>query len=370
MSIYRECTIIDTVRDPTSVCFAKNGDVLVTSYEYHSLYVLDQAGRVKRIIGGHGVEELKFKGPKQVAFNEHDNSIYIMESMGKRIQVISAQQTFLSFFAYNNSTSWIKSFSPSAFCIGPNGYVYSTSLHTKSVEIYHSNGILLHQFNTNITRALTGIAIDSDSNIHVSSHSGVKVFNSQGDSLYEYCTDQWVTGISITNSGISLVISKGLIAVCMSNGSLQCEYRGNFYPHCVAICPDDSAWIASQEGIIVLPQLFLPPFDLSLLCHQSILKMVDEIPVHILPLVFNKVFTEWSHELKIDLPCHSSNVSGDIDDENYGTIDKLKLGCTWKMPQPLPSGELLTGGSDLPLVKEVLVKYTLPVLQNVLIRIM
>ena len=44
------------------------------------------------------------------------------------------------------------------------------------------------------------------------------------------------------------------------------------------------------------------------------------------PPVFNKVFTEWSHELKIDLPCPSSNVSGDIDDENYATIDKLKLG--------------------------------------------
>lgn len=269
----------------------------VSSYEYHCVYVLNESGQsIRPVIGRHGKGELQFIGPKQVACC-HDK-LYVMESLGNRIQVINETTgQFVSYFGIPHRMET----PPRAFCVSLDGCVYIAN-ERKSVCIYHSSGMILHTFDTGISRALTGIALDNtECNIHVSSHSGVRVFTTGGDHLRDYATDKWATGVTVLSNGLALVTSKGCLSVYSSCGRLICDYRGLFYPLHVTMAPDESIWITCEEGIVVLPNLCLPPFSLSLQAKQSILLQMDTLPISLLPPYFIKVFSEWSHSLDITI---------------------------------------------------------------------
>jgi hypothetical protein len=338
-----QCTVIDAVKDPTSISFGNGGDIIVTSYEDHCLYVLGDEGETKHVIGSHGVDELHFKGPKQVSFL--DGLIYVMEAINDRIQIVTPDGKFKSFFSPSIRKPFL-----SAFCIDSNGYVYmcTSVAQLRMVHVYHPSGDLKHQFDTKISRTLTGIAIDSDGNIHVSSYSGVKVFTPYGDEIREYCSLQWANGIKIIPSGLCLVICKGLLAVYLPTGDLLCEYRGQFYPYDVAIATDESVWIACQNSIVILPKLFIPPFSLSLLSQQTILQAVDELPISLLPPAFKRVYNEWTHELKIELHESETDVTSYCVKLKLGTpIPVVHRFVCFKLNIFLGSGDSTSSGGSL-----------------------
>lgn len=300
---YRKCTVVKSVRDPTCVSFADNGTAVVTSYEYHCLHILGDNEETLKTIGQHGPDKLQFKGPKHSLV--HNDCIYILESIGNRIQILTLDGEFKSFFGLDRNRVIRSSYS--AFCIGTNERIYVCT-SSQSIAIFNMDGVLMHHIKTKLTRALTGIAIDRDGNLHVSSHSGITVYTPDGDHLRDY-SNQWATGITIIPTGLCLVSSKGLLAVYTSDGRLICQYMGQFYPHYVAMASDGSVWIACTDGIIVLSTLFLPPFTLSLLCHRTILLHLNQLPVSLLPPFFSKIFEEWHHELTVKMNQDEETIS-------------------------------------------------------------
>ena len=167
------------VNRPWFIAFSNNGDMFVTSFNNHCIYVYDNNGRQKTTIGSKGSGPLQFNNPMGIAIS--GDIMYVAESGGNRIHKLTLRGEFLGVFGSKESGKWQLLY-PQGICIGPDDKIYVADDINNCIQVFNQNGNRCRfDNNTFACNSPYDISFDCSGHLHVTSISKlVTVFSSEG----------------------------------------------------------------------------------------------------------------------------------------------------------------------------------------------
>ena len=250
---------ITGINRPFFIAFSDNGDMFVTSFYDHCIYVYDTSGRQKTTIGSYGTGPLQFNGPIGIAIN--GEIMYVGEHTGNRIHKITLGGEFLG--AFGSKGSGKGQFNgPYAICIGPDGRIYVVDYGNNRIQVFHQDETFSHNIDSTVSgnkefRSPVGLSFDHFGHLHVTCHCSnipiVAVFTPEGQYIRQ-CGQSHLNGprgIAIDSSGNSLVINRSgkSLSIFDPHGNFIHSIIGGFKePAGVAVVSDGSVWIADASN--------------------------------------------------------------------------------------------------------------------------
>ena len=240
---------ITGLNNPWFMAFSSNGDMFVTSYTNHCVYVYDSSGRQKTTIGSNGNGPLQFSNPTGIVINGELMFVANCEADYVRVLNINGTVRIGSCTSGPNQSSC----QPQAVCIGPDRKIYVARSGKQQIEVFHPNRMWSHNIQTYCVTPY-GLCFDISGNLHVSDRYSncVIVFTPKGQQIHRYGRNilNQPRGIVIDPAGYSLVINDD------GHSLFIFDPRGNFltstaiglikYAVGITVSPDGSIWIADN----------------------------------------------------------------------------------------------------------------------------
>ena len=235
---------------PRYLAFSDNGDMFVTSYRNHCIYVYDSSGRQKTTIGSKG--PLQFMNPMGIAIN--GDIMYVVEFEGHRIHKLTLGGEFLSTFGNKGSDKGQFS-CPWGICIGPNGRIYVADNGNCCIQVFHSDDTFSHIINCNVSnrRFPYGLSFDISGLLHVTCvFNVVNVFTPEGQYVRQYGQSHLCNpfDIAIDSAGNSLVVNNSgdSLSIFDPLGNYIHSIGGFKNPVGVAVASNGSVWVADYAN--------------------------------------------------------------------------------------------------------------------------
>ena len=194
---------------PFFVAIHENGGIYVGSGDRNCIYVLDQAGAQKELIGSGGNGNLEFNRPLGICIK--GDEIYVCDSLNHRIQKLSTNGRFLGKFgSYGTGRGQFNG--PIAVVMDSNDRLIVSDWGNHRIQFLMTNGDWLSTIDGNGIGDHCfihpwGLALDPQGNIHVAAYgsNSIKVFTADGTFVRLYGNPIGPKGIAIDNEGYSLV---------------------------------------------------------------------------------------------------------------------------------------------------------------------
>ena len=248
---------ITGINCPTYIAFTDNGDMFVTSYTDHFIYVYDSSGKKKTTIGsGWGSGEVQFQSPNGIDIS--GEAVYVAESGGHRIHKLTTEGEYIGVFGKYGSV--IGEFSnPSDVKISPDGKVYVADFSNNRILVFHPDWTISHVIDGTVSGdgsffSPQGLAVDLSGNVHVGAYgsSSVTVFTPSGQFVRQYDKSHTngPSGMAIDPSGYSLVNnrSNGTLSIFDPSGRFIHSVGGFDHQFGVSVSPDGSVWVADTNN--------------------------------------------------------------------------------------------------------------------------
>ena len=246
-------TITGTIA-PVFIDFSNNGDMFVTSYSDHCIYVYDSNGRKKTTIGSYGTGPLQFNSPMGIAINR--DIIYVVEHEGHRIHKLTLGGTFLNTFGSNGSGKG-QFYHPYDVCIGPDDKIYIADYGNHCIQVFYQDETFSHNIdNVSSNKQFSspvGLCFDHLDYLHVTCHLSniVIVFTPEGQYIRQYGQSHLngPIGIAIDSTGNSLVVnySSSSLSIFDPHGNYIHTIGGFNGPIGVAMASNGSVWVADKD---------------------------------------------------------------------------------------------------------------------------
>ena len=247
---------ITGVNNACFIAFSNNGDMFVTSYRNHCIYVYDSNGRQKTIIGSKGTGPLQFTHPIGIAIN--GDIMYVAEFGGHRVHKLSLGGKYLGTFGSKGSGK--RQFDgPYAICIGPDGRIYVTDYSNNRIQVFHQDETFSHSIDSNVLGNKEfslpfGLCFDHLGHLHMTCDRSniVTVFTPEGQYIRQYGQSHLngPCGIAIDSAGNSLVVNNSGHSLSISDphGNYIHSIEGFSWPVGVAVASNGSVWVADKNN--------------------------------------------------------------------------------------------------------------------------
>ena len=238
---------ITGIKTPRYIAFHASGDMFVTSYEDHCVYVYDSSGSRKATIGKHGTRDLEFNCPYGIGIS--GDTVYVADEL--RVQSFTTSGTFLSEFGSIGSGEG--QFDP-PIDIGVSGgnLIYVSDYNNRRIQVFRTDGSFCRSIHANVAGKAAlqcpyGLAIAPDGNVHVvgyTSHNAV-VLSPEGKFVRSLDLSHPV-GIAVDSAGYSIATEHiaGKAKFFDPFGNLIHTLEGLSYPWGVQVSKDGSVWVA------------------------------------------------------------------------------------------------------------------------------
>ena len=242
---------ITGVNKPWFIAFSNNGDMFVTSYDNHCIYVYDNNGRQKTTIGSKGSGPLQFNNPMGIAIS--GDIMYVGENGGHTIQKITLGGEFISTFGIRGSGEGQFSY-PCGICIGPDDRIYIVDAGNNRIQVFNSDDSFCRIIDFKGSIQLRGISFDPSGHLHVTcfNFNTVTVLTPEGQYIREYGQSHLnrPCGIAIDSTGNSLVVNYGgnSLSILNPDGNYIHSIRGFKNPIGVALASNGSVWVADYAN--------------------------------------------------------------------------------------------------------------------------
>ena len=193
------------VKDPSCVAIHENGDIYVGSAD-HYIYVFDQGGHLKNIIGSKGSGDGQFYGPCSISII--GDVMYIADFNNHCIQKLTTGGEFLhkfGTFGLHQGQLWC----PRGVVVDSKNRVIVSDCDNNRVEVFSQDGdwlLTIDGTRNNPLKAPWGLSLDPQGNIHVASSSNtIKVFTPEGTYVRSYGDVKTPSGVAVDEEGYSYV---------------------------------------------------------------------------------------------------------------------------------------------------------------------
>ena len=122
------------------MAFSSSGDMFVTSYTNHCVYVYDSSGRQKATIGSGENGPLQFSNPTGIDMS--GDLMFVANCEADYVLVLNINGTV--WIGSCRSGPYQSSCQPQAICIGQDRKIYVTRQGTQQIEVFHPNRMWFH----------------------------------------------------------------------------------------------------------------------------------------------------------------------------------------------------------------------------------
>ncbi|WP_223550806.1 6-bladed beta-propeller [Aestuariivivens sp. NBU2969] len=167
---------------PTGIAFNKhNNQIWVVETGLHRITILDPFGQFYKTIGTRGKGKAEFNYPTSI-WIDHNGWAYVVDALNYRIQIFDDEGRFISMFGQNgNGTGFLAS--PKGIATDSYGHIYIVDALFHGVQIFDAKGNYLYQFGTQGSNPRefwmpSGIFIDAKDHIYIadSYNNRIQVF--------------------------------------------------------------------------------------------------------------------------------------------------------------------------------------------------
>ena len=200
--------VINVEDKPLCVAVHENGDIYVGCYDHH-IYVFDQGGRLKIIIGSFGSGDGQFYGPCSISII--GEVMYIADSYNHRIQKLTTGGKFLHEFGKEGSGQGQFKY-PRGVVVDSKNRVIVSDRDNHRVQVFSQNCDWLLTIDgtgsgDNCFQRPWGLSLDPQGNIHVAARgsNNIKVFTLEGTYVRSYGDVKKASGVAVDEEGYSFV---------------------------------------------------------------------------------------------------------------------------------------------------------------------
>ena len=243
---------ITGIKGPRYIAFHASGDMFVTSYVDHCVYVYDSSGSRKATIGKYGKGDLEFNGPYGITIS--GDTVYVADRGNHSVQSFTTSGKFLSKFgSYGSSQDQLNY--PTGISVSGDNLIYVADSSNHRIQVFHSDGSFCCSIHGNVPgkaafRCPYGLAIAPDGNVHIVgySSSNVVVLSPEGKFVSSLDLSN-PKGIAVDSAGYSIVTEHSTKRVKFFDpfDNLIHTLEGLTNPSGVQVSKDGSVWVAEEH---------------------------------------------------------------------------------------------------------------------------
>lgn len=207
------------MRNLKSVAIDKDGNILAIDSQNHCIYKFTSDGQELAKVGKKGNGPLQFRYPQEIAYNKHNDKIYVVDKY-HRCQILNPDLTFVSSFGEMGQEKG-QLYNPYGVVCDESGTVYIVESTNKRVQSFTPEGKLLKVFEKPEKDEKFdypySIAVDKKGRVYVSDYEKhrISVFSNSGKFLASFGREGEELGEFNHPTGIQ-VDDKGILYVCES----------------------------------------------------------------------------------------------------------------------------------------------------------
>lgn len=185
------------------IAVAPDGSLYVADTAQHSVWHINQYGKLLHTWGEYGTAPGQFNEPWDVTVDAQGN-VYVADTWNHRIQKFTAESEFVHSWgrlgqtqAYNPAGNGLF-YGPRGIAAGPDGNLYVADTGNQRVQVFDADGIFLREFGGAGSAASqlsepVGIAVSANGEIFVADtwNRRVQVFSPAGMYLREWSVPVW-----------------------------------------------------------------------------------------------------------------------------------------------------------------------------------
>ena len=118
-------------------------------------------------VGSKGSAELQFDSPAGIAFNRHDNNIYVCDTNNHRIQVLTEELEFVKMITSEGSETVHQLQSPEDIAFDSDGLLYIADSGNNCIQVYTAGGRFSHSFGSERLKSPHGLTVDNTGKVYV-----------------------------------------------------------------------------------------------------------------------------------------------------------------------------------------------------------
>ena len=244
---------ITGISKPDFLAFSDNGDMFVTSFYNHCIYIYDNNGRKKKTIGSFGTGSLHFKNPVGIAIS--GDVMYVAEYGGNRIHKLTLEGRFFGTLGSEGSGKG-QFLNPFALCIGPDERIYIADGSNNRIQVFCQDKTFSHIIDGNESgfKYPNGLSFDPSGHLHITCYDSkvVIVVTPNGQFVCQYGNSHLIKphGIAIDLAGNSLVANRrgDSIVIFDPHGTFIRSIEGFNRPIGVTVASDGSVWVSDQDN--------------------------------------------------------------------------------------------------------------------------
>ena len=205
---------------PWGITTDGDGNILVADRGNCRIQKFTASGQFLSEVGGKGNGPLQFNCPMEIAFNTVNKTVYVVDELNHRVQVLNSDLTVSNKFGKSGSGKG-QFKEPGGVACDSTGNVYVADGENNRVQVFTAEGRFLRAFGKyghgkgELTHPL-GITIDTNDVVYVSeghSNHRVSVFTSEGHFLTSFGGEGTESGKFKFPIGLA-VDSSGFVYVC------------------------------------------------------------------------------------------------------------------------------------------------------------
>ena len=251
----------DELEGPYGIAVNTKGNIAITDYKGHCVYIFDKEGNCLRNIGSQGRTAGQFDFPQGVTYL-NDNEILIADSVKNRIQHVDVQTgTFVKSFGKHGTAKGEFAY-PIDVCLDEQHRIVVTEYETNRIQVVTQQGETISIFGDSGPEKLNlpsscipykNMFLVSDGGNH-----SIKVFDQSGTFLYKFGTRGNQDGQFNLPWGMLVDRSSNLLVCDINNNRVQqFTSDGRFtgktithlpYPTGIATAPDGRILVASDRA--------------------------------------------------------------------------------------------------------------------------
>ena len=244
---------ITEISKPDFIAFSDNGDMFVTSFYNHCIYIYDCNRRKKKTIGSFGTGSLHFKNPVGIAVS--GDVMYVAEYGGNRIHKLTLEGRFFGTLGSEGSGEG-QFLNPFTLCIGPDERIYIADRSNNCIQVFYQDKTFSHIIDGNESgfKYPNGLSFDPSGHLHITCYDSkvVIVVTPNGQFVCQYGNSHLSKphGIAIDSAGNSLVVNRrgDSVAIFDPHGTFIHSIEGFKRPIGVTVTSDGSVWVSDQDN--------------------------------------------------------------------------------------------------------------------------
>ena len=201
---------------PGGVAVDGEGNILVADWNNHRIQKFTAEGQFLAAVGTRGSGPLRFFYPTGIAYNANNRMVYVVDNGNNRVQVLNSDLTFSSTFGKNGSGKGQFN-SPCGIACDSTGKVYVADTGNHRIQVFTAEGKFLMMFGRSghgrgELYSPVDVAIDASGTVYVSERWNyrVSVFTSGGHFMTSF-------GEGLGSPRGLAVDDNGVVYVCYRN---------------------------------------------------------------------------------------------------------------------------------------------------------